>query len=204
MRLKTRSACIVAVAVIGLSSFGWAGQKQSKKGDFVVNAGWAATGGQEVHDNGIVAGVEYMLSDAWSMRLDYARASSVVDDPVSSSTTSGPPISAPPPPEPPVCHPVGHCDPGHDDPPPGHDPPGKGFALTVAPHWKALSFPVGLIGFDLPDRKDPAWASTAGVWADYWKTETVGIGGGASYRFTENTDLAGGVYDVRAGIEFRF
>lgn len=148
-----------------------------KKGDFLLGGGWAYSAPKDATDARLgdwTASLEYMLTDSLSIRSDYYRLAEQEED----AETSALSVTDPP-----------------------------GISLTLAPHIGSagnLSFPIGMVGLDTPDRKNVEFGAIGGVWVDFWANQHIGVGFGGSYLYLQNTTLGQDSYDVRGELRLKF
>lgn len=151
------------------------------KGDFILGPGWAYSAPKESSSERLgdwTATVEYMIANKWSIRADYYRLNENAES--EDAAAGGGEVTS---------HSVS-------------DPPG--VSLTLAPHSGNVSFPVGMIGLDTPDRKNVEFGAVGGVWIDFWTNKHIGLGFGGNYLYLQNTTIGQDSYDVRGELRLKF
>jgi len=183
--MRASKVWIVVLALVALLFIPTVSAATPKEGDVIFGVGWAYNAPKadlDVRIGGLVANAEFFVSDSWSLRADYfrVRVEKEVTAPVLVESYGGEVRTF------------------------IEESESKGFSLAVAPHLGNLSFPVGIVGVSLAGDNMPEWGGTAGAWLDFWATENVGIGFGASYQYLQNTELKEDFVDVRGALRFKF
>lgn len=80
----------------------------------------------------------------------------------------------------------------------------QGISLTLAPHVGNVSFPVGMVGMNTPDRHNAEFGAVGGAFIDFWTSKHVGLGFGGNYLFLQNTTIGQDSYDVRGELRLKF
>jgi len=183
--VKRMAAIFAAIALFVLCSAPAAAEPA--KGDVIVGLGWAynaPTSDLDIRTGGLVASAEVFLSDDFSLRADYFRVEVekeiTVPAPALVESYGGEVRS--------------FLDVSES----------KGFSIAASPRIGNLSFPFGLLGVSLDGDNRPQVGATAGAWLDFWATDWLGIGFGASYQYLRNTDLEKDFLDVRGALRFKF
>jgi len=147
------------------------------KGDFILGAGWAYSAPKDDTADRLgdwTASLEYMLTDKLSVRSDYYRLNEQTEETTPAAVSV--PVKVDP----------------------------EGASLTLAPHVGNVSFPIGGIGLNTPDRKDLEFGVVGGAWIDFWTSKHVGLGFGGNYLMLKNTTIGQDSYDVRGELRMKF
>jgi len=183
--IKATAVVFAAIALLFLCS--GPATAGPAKGDVIVGLGWAynaPTSDLDVRTGGLVASAEVFLSDDFSLRADYFRVEVekeiTVPAPALVETYGGEVRTF------------------------LEESESKGFSIAASPRIGNLSFPFGLLGVSLDGDNRPQVGATAGAWLDFWATDWLGIGFGASYQYLRNTDLKEDFVDVRTALRFKF
>jgi hypothetical protein len=182
--MRASKVWIVVLALVALLFFPTVSAATPKEGDVIFGVGWAYNAPKadlDVRTGGLVANAEVFVSDSCSLRADYFRVRTQKEVEVPLLVESSGDVRT-------------FLE----------ESESNGFSLAVAPHLGNLSFPVGILGVSLAGDNMPEWGATAGAWLDFWATENIGVGFGASYQYLQNTELKQDFVDVRGALRFKF